>query len=159
MHKEYVSKQFSTIMNRTKVKEDNMYKRTLIRSQKRLLQLNTDKYRKFRAYRALCRLTDVVVFFMLQTDIFCIDFSILHTGAAQYHHEKSEVRFTKQGKEVISTVEKEVDSQMEVYFSNTKSRIKRKMQKARAQMLPAPVVHDLRDVNASVVEDDVFDPK
>ena len=43
--------------------------------------------------------------------------------------------FTKAGKQIITTVEKEVDTQMEVFFSNTKSRIKRKQQKARARSL------------------------
>ena len=71
------------------------------------------------------------------------------TEAAQYYHKgKHEITFNKAGKEVKSTVDKEVDSQMETYFSNARSRIKRKTQKNTT----APPLPDMNESNDRILD-------
>lgn len=69
--------------------------------------------------------------------IHCIYF----TGAAQTFHPKNEVRLVKGGISVISPVDKEVDCQIEVYLSNTRTRMKRK-QKGLNVNSATPTIND-----------------
>ena len=68
-------------------------------------------------------------------------------------HEGAEITFRKVGKEVKSTVEKEVNTQMETFFSNARSRLKRGTGKGEKVMTQLT----LRDLQVIDVSRELFD--
>ena len=55
--------------------------------------------------------------------------SALIAAASYFHQNPQEIKLSRSGKDFTCTVAKEVDTQMEVYLSNTRARIARAQRK------------------------------